>query len=101
MHIGRLGLFSALIASLIVPSSRVAWADDSKKDAPPPINWSKGPLTAKLGTIAEIQVPKGYLFADGNGARKFMELTHNPSSGNEVGLVVPQSDQESWFVLFE
>lgn len=68
---------------------------------PPSIKWSKGPVDANLGDIAEIQVPEGYLFADGNGARKFLELTHNPASGAEVGLIVPSSDQEDWYVLFE
>jgi uncharacterized membrane-anchored protein len=58
-------------------------------------------MTAKLGDVAEIQVPDGYLFADGNGARKFLELSHNPASGDEVGLIVPQSEQENWYVLFE
>jgi uncharacterized membrane-anchored protein len=58
-------------------------------------------MTAKVGDNAEIMVPDGYLFADGNGARKFMELTHNPPSGEEVGLIVPKSENEDWFVLFE
>ena len=58
-------------------------------------------MTAKLGDIAEIDLPNGYLFADGNGARQFLELTHNPTDGGELGIIVPQSDKESWFVLFE
>jgi uncharacterized membrane-anchored protein len=58
-------------------------------------------MTARLGSIAEIDLPKGYVFADGAGARKFLEFTHNPSSGSELGIIAPQSDQESWFVLFE
>jgi len=30
-----------------------------------------------------------------------MELNQNPPSGSEVGLIVPKSEQEDWFVLFE
>ena len=30
-----------------------------------------------------------------------MELNQNPPSGAEVGLIVPKSEQEDWFVLFE
>jgi uncharacterized membrane-anchored protein len=58
-------------------------------------------MTARLGGIASIQVPEGYLFADGNGARKFLELTHNPPSGDELGIIAPRSEQETWYVLFE
>lgn len=82
-------------------NSAVAHADDPQKSNPPVIKWIKGPTTAKLGTIAEIDVPEGCLVADGEGARKFLELTHNPTSGAELGIVVPQSEKETWFVLFE
>jgi len=83
---------------LLAPSSLPQ--ADSPSSAPP-IKWSKGPITAKLGHIAEIQVPDGYLFADGEGARKLLELTHNIASGDELGVIVPRSDQESWYVIFE
>jgi uncharacterized membrane-anchored protein len=76
-------------------------ADDQQKSNQPPIQWAKGPMTASLGDIAAIDIPKGYLFADGSGARKFLELTHNPSDGSELGIIVPQSNNETWFVLFE
>lgn len=72
-----------------------------ERSSPPPIQWSRGPMTAKLGDIAEINLPQGYVFAGGADARKFLEFTHNPSSGSELGIIAPQSDQESWFVLFE
>jgi uncharacterized membrane-anchored protein len=96
------GLF-LLFASLCVTAANcsIARADEPQKSSAPPIKWSKGPTTAKLGSIAEINVPEGYLFSDGEGARKFLELSHNPSSGSELGLIVPQSESESWFVLFE
>jgi uncharacterized membrane-anchored protein len=86
--------------ALFGASNAVVEADNPPVN-PHPINWSKGPFTARLGDIAEIQVPDGYLFADGSGARKFMELTHNPATGDELGLIVPRSEQEEWYVLFE
>jgi uncharacterized membrane-anchored protein len=68
-----------------------------------PIAWQEGPVTGKLGDVAEIKVPEGFRFADGAGARKFLELTHNPASGSELGVLIsPQAkDEEFWFVIFE
>ena len=91
----------AAVAVCLISFSGVCRADSPPDSGTPPIQWSRGPMTARLGTIAEIDLPKGYVFADGAGARKFLELTHNTSSGSEVGIIAPQSDQESWWVLFE
>jgi uncharacterized membrane-anchored protein len=65
------------------------------------IDWAKGPITADLGGIAELQVPEGFLFADKKGTQKLLELTQNIPTGNEVGAIVPESDAEHWFVVFE
>jgi uncharacterized membrane-anchored protein len=94
-------LFVVAAAVFAMTLGFVCRADDQPKSNQPPIRWSKGPMTAKLGDIAKIDLPKGYLFADGNGARKFLELTHNPTDGGELGVIAPRSDNESWFVIFE
>jgi uncharacterized membrane-anchored protein len=67
----------------------------------------KGRFKAKLGNVAEIDVPKGYVFTDKAGTKRFMELTHNPSSDEEIGLIVPiPPDKDSgasapnWYLLF-
>jgi uncharacterized membrane-anchored protein len=65
------------------------------------IHWTQGPVTAKLGDNAEIAVPRDYLFTDGDGARKAMEMTHNPATNREVGLITPKAENESWFIVFE
>src|SRR5260370_5326909 len=79
--------------------------DDSKTSLPTGIEWHKGPYQAHLGAIADIEIPKGYAFTDNVGTRRFMELTHNPSSDNELGLIMPigQSGDSSnfWFLLFD
>jgi uncharacterized membrane-anchored protein len=94
-----------LCAAFVVASLGSAFigAQEAQSGTPQtnPIKWTPGPVMARLGENAEIQVPKDFLFVDGNGARKFLELTHNPASGSEVGLIVPRSEQESWYVLFE
>jgi len=83
-------------------------ADDNKPASPSGIEWHKGPYRAKLGTVAEIDVPEGYAFADSEGTRRFMELTHNPSAEGELGIVIPVSDKKKgdddsnfWFMLFD
>lgn len=101
--------FIALLFVLL-SAALPALADDKKPapSAPPAepeqkIAWQKGPFTAKLGTVAEIKVPAGYEFADGEGARKFNELTGNPSNGSELGVIVPlgEGDENNWAVFFE
>jgi uncharacterized membrane-anchored protein len=79
----------------------------SGQQTPPPsvpkIAWVHGPITAKLGNVAEIKVPAGYEFADGAGARQLMELNGNPTNGSELGVVVPASNdkEDNWVILFE
>ena len=73
---------------------------------PNPIDWHAGPYTAHLGTVGEINIPPGFRFADAVGARRFMELTHNPPSDQELGIVTPivtedDPDSKFYFVLFD
>ena len=79
-------------------------ADEPKVE----IDCADGPITARLGDIAEIKVPAGYRFTGKEGTRKFLELTHNPPSSSELGTIIPitSEDTESedsgfWFVIFE
>jgi uncharacterized membrane-anchored protein len=64
------------------------------------IEWQEGPTTGQLGEIARIQVPEGYRFTGRDGVRRFMELTQNPVSGDELGVLVSPGD-DNWFVIFE
>lgn len=66
------------------------------------IAWTAGPTTAKLGdNLAQIEVPEGYVFADANETEKFMRLTGNPPSGQELGVIMPAEEGKNWFLLFE
>ena len=66
------------------------------------INWQVGPGIGQLGEIAQIRIPDEYRFAGKEGVRRFMELTQNPVSGSELGVLIPseQSGGE-WFVVFD
>jgi uncharacterized membrane-anchored protein len=95
----RYFLFFALLAFAL---SLVTAAQE-----PPPqqphvkINWQVGPTTAHLGNIADLKIPAGYQFTGPDGARKVLEITHNIPSGKELGALVPQSDDKTWFMIFE
>lgn len=67
------------------------------------IQWEEGPVVGKLGDMAQITVPEHYRFTGKEGAARFMELTHNPSSGKEMGVLVPdpENGRIPWFVIFE
>lgn len=67
------------------------------------IQWQDGPTVGKLGNFAEIKVPEGFKFAGKEGARRFLELTQNPPSGREIGVIIPANPEEGkfWFVIFE
>jgi uncharacterized membrane-anchored protein len=87
-----------------VPKSLLAQTQPtSQTPAPSKIDWQKGPFVAKLGTVAEIKVPQGYEFSDGEGARKYLEMTGNPPEGSEIGIVTPigQAKEDDWVILFD
>ena len=69
------------------------------------IDWTQGPAKGKLGDLAEIDVPEGFLFSGSSGSQKFLELTQNIPSGKELGVLlpIPREDDTTggWFVIFE
>ena len=88
-------LCPALVIALSVAHSANAQEPSNPLASLP---WQAGPITGKLGDVASIVVPEGYQFVDSGGASKFLELTQNPSHGNELGVVL--SNDGSWFVIF-
>ena len=73
------------------------------QEKPNPIDWQNGPTVGKLGDIAQLSVPKGYRFTGKSGAQKLLEITQNPSNGQELGALIPVLENKSdiWFVIFE
>jgi len=58
-----------------------------------------GPATAMMKNIAEIQVPAGFVFLDGDQTRAMMESYGEPVSGQEVGMMIPTNSD--WSVFFD
>jgi len=95
-------LLSSLSPSLRAQSQPQP-ATGPQSQQPQKIDWKKGPFTAKLADFAEIKVPEGYEFADGDGARKYLENTGNPPGTTEVGIITPIADDKDndWWILFD
>jgi uncharacterized membrane-anchored protein len=70
-------------------------AQDSKSK----LNVLDGPTKAKLEKIAQVDVPEGYRFFDGKSTRALMKASGEPTSGSELGLLMPTN--EGWSVIFE
>lgn len=72
------------------------YAQESEGKKP---NFQEGPGLAKLGDVAQIQVPAGFRFLDGKTTRALMKASGEPTSGRELGLLMPTN--EHWSVIFE
>ncbi len=62
------------------------------------VKMTVGPVTAPLGTVAEIQLPEGYHFVGTDGLELFYQLTENMLGGDEVGVVIAP---EGWMLFFD
>lgn len=58
-----------------------------------------GPTKAALAGVAEIAVPAGYIFIDGETTRAMMKSAGEPVSGNEAGFLSPTN--RGWAVYFQ
>jgi len=63
------------------------------------IEFHVGPCNVALGDQAELTVPEGMIFANGDGARRLLEDGQNLTSGREVGMVTTMDFH--WQVFFE
>ena len=67
------------------------------------IEWLTGPSKGRLESIGEIDVPKGCRLTQKEGATKFLELSQNIPSDQEVGLLLcaDRADPDGdWFVIY-
>jgi uncharacterized membrane-anchored protein len=77
------------------------WDARAQQTGGPDIDWTIGPATADIGGIAQIELPDGFRLSGKSGAKTFLELTENPTSGHELGILIPPSTDDMWFVVFE
>jgi uncharacterized membrane-anchored protein len=58
-----------------------------------------GPTNASLGAAGKIDVPEGFVLLDGATTRKRLKAVGEPTSGREVGWLIPTNGE--WSVMFE
>jgi uncharacterized membrane-anchored protein len=71
------------------------------EQAGPQVNWTRGPAQVELGSdIAQIDLPEGYAFVGPEDARTILRNMGNRPSGSELGLLVPNAEDQDWFIVF-
>src|SRR5512142_783282 len=99
-------LLAALAAAALL--SAPARAEDPKPapDAAsgqqkPQYHPTKGPAKVSLGTVGEIDLPENAVFFGQADTKDLLERWGNITNGNELGLVAPRGDDQSWIIVFE
>ncbi len=57
-----------------------------------------GPTNAPLGTVADLVVPEGYVFLDGESTRLLLKAQGEPVTGHELGFL--KATNKDWSVFF-
>lgn len=93
--IKKLAVLLAFTSIWIAGPKDLVLGQDHQSD----LNPQYGPLQAQLGDMAQIDVPAGYIFLDGDDTRILMRQLGNTESGRELGTIAKQED--NWFIVFE
>lgn len=99
----RLAMLGLVAVTILLAGANLGLAQDEGVDPEAArlfasINWQEGPCKADIGSVAEIDVPAGYMFTDAQGAAAWSKLTQNPPDPSEIGLLVPE--ELEWFITF-
>jgi uncharacterized membrane-anchored protein len=92
--LNRNSLLLSACGLVLAASSLCAQSSRSNK-----LDVLRGPATAQLGSVAQIELPVGFSFVDGKTTRALMKAAGEPTSGRELGLLMPTN--EHWSVIFE
>jgi uncharacterized membrane-anchored protein len=86
-------LFGLSIALAVVPSFAA--------DSPPQVNWIEGGKTISMGdNLSTLKLPTGYLFANADDTSKLMKYMGNSPSKQDIGLVTPNNQNKTWFIVY-
>ena len=86
-------ILTGMLGCLLVASQLTA------QDAETPAGVLKGPGLGKLGSVAQIEVPVGFVFLDGPTARAMKKKNGDPVSGEELGFLA--TTNRDWAVFFD
>jgi uncharacterized membrane-anchored protein len=68
-------------------------------DSKPKFSLLRGPAKAQLGSVAQVDLPTGYVFLNGKDYQRLLKAEGEPVSGSELGLM--RATNENWSVVFE
>jgi uncharacterized membrane-anchored protein len=91
----KITLFALAIGCAVLTSSPL-YSQDS--DAKRKMGVVAGPAKVQLKDVAQIEVPVGFSFLDGNSYRALKKKAGEPVYGNEMGLLASTNDD--WAVIF-
>jgi uncharacterized membrane-anchored protein len=84
----------ALGLAILAASPVYAQSSDGKRKK----GITEGPAKVQLKDVAQIDVPAGFSFVDGDTYRALLKKSGEPVYGNEMGLLASTND--SWAVIF-
>ena len=86
--------FAAFVLAGVVGSAAYAQEPERK-------GWTEGPTDGRLGELATVKVPEGYVFLDAKATKKFLEDGQNVPAGDELGAIFrPLPNDDYWFAVF-
>lgn len=80
------------------PAPAAEEAEASQKIEIPGLNLKHGPAVVKLGKVAEVKLPEGFVFVGPDSLDKFFAMTRNVRNGKEVGVII---SPERWLLFFD
>jgi uncharacterized membrane-anchored protein len=89
---------AALISLACATGVRAQESGESPLDT---FEWVEGPGDAEIGRQAELALPSGFRFTGAQGTQTILQMMQNPTSGTELGIIFPESEDANWFVVFE
>lgn len=91
--------FISVMVFFVILASPAYSQEESSPTIFEEVTWLYGPSIASMEDLAEIRIPGGYVFANGEDTRLLMEALGNPPSNQEKGMYGPET--MDWFVVFE
>lgn len=94
-------LTTCLLGAPVAFAQAAHHAGADAEETGPKIDWTRGPAQVDIGNdIAKIELPEGYSFAGADDARNLLRSMGNRPSGNELGLLIPNAEDQDWFIVF-
>lgn len=89
---------SMLVLCLMIMAPALLWAQSSEPKQTK-LKLLKGPATAHLSTVAQVELPPGYVFIEGKDYQAMLKAEGEPVSGREMGLL--GTTNHAFSVIFE